>query len=260
MSRPGAPVKPDAADLLVRRLAALGEHRQRIAVLSEEATRLGPEAFADVIALVVERSSRNRQEKEHLALSAIVGYLESDLLSCANRQAMMTHCVEARLTRLLPLLTPTAEPQDQDQAPIPDYGRGRTLTLGERKALARRPTRQSFERLLADPHPAVIHNLLRNPHLTEEDVLSLVTRRPSGGKVLEEVWQNTRWRSRYAVKHALAQNPYTPLTVSLNVLPQLLRQHLEELLGDAKLHPTLRATCRRLLDRTPPDSHHGPLH
>jgi hypothetical protein len=260
MSQPGDSVKPDAADLLVRRLAALSEHRQRVAVLAEEASRLGPQAFADVVALIVDRSSRNRQEKEHLALSAIVGYLESDLFSSTNRQAMITHCVKERLPRLLPLLTPTADAQDEDQAPVPDYGTGRTLTLGERKALARRPTRQSFERLLADPHPAVIHNLLRNPHLTEEDVLSLVTRRPSVGKVLEEVWQNSRWRSRYAIKLALAQNPYTPLTVALNVLPQLLRQHLEELLNDARLHPTLRATCRRLLDTTPPDSHNGPLH
>jgi hypothetical protein len=46
---------------------------------------------------------------------------------------------------------------------VPDYGTGRTLTLGERRALARRPNRKAMDKLLADPHPAVIRTLLGNP-------------------------------------------------------------------------------------------------
>jgi hypothetical protein len=47
---------------------------------------------------------------------------------------------------------------------------GRPLTLGERKALARRPDRDTMQRLLRDPHPDVIRRCLRNPYVTEPDV------------------------------------------------------------------------------------------
>ena len=69
---------------------------------------------------------------------------------------------------------------------IPDYGRGRPLTLGERKSLARRPDRAMLDRLLHDPHPDVIRRLLRNPRLTEDDVVRLAARRPGRPEVLVE--------------------------------------------------------------------------
>ena len=56
---------------------------------------------------------------------------------------------------------------------------GRPLTLGERKSLAKKPDRDLLERLLADPHPDFIRGVLRNPRLTEDDVVRFVARVPS---------------------------------------------------------------------------------
>ena len=73
------------------------------------------------------------------------------------------------LGRLLrrPVTTSMRPPAPGAEGRVPDYGTGRTLTLGERKALARRPTRKAMEKLFADPHPAVIRTLLANPKVVE---------------------------------------------------------------------------------------------
>ena len=55
---------------------------------------------------------------------------------------------------------------DEAEAPMtaPEVARhgDRPLTLGERKSLARQPSRAALARLLRDPHPAVVELLLDN--------------------------------------------------------------------------------------------------
>ena len=89
---------------------------------------------------------------------------------------------------------------------IPDYGAGRTLTLGERKALARRPTRKVMEKLFSDPHPSVIRTLLENPKVVEADVVRLAARRPGNPEVLAEVVRSPRWAHRLRVRISAARN------------------------------------------------------
>jgi hypothetical protein len=57
----------------------------------------------------------------------------------------------------------------EDKRRVPDFGRGRPLTLGERKSLARTHDRSLIQRVVRDPHPDVVRILLDNPSLTEED-------------------------------------------------------------------------------------------
>ncbi len=87
-------------------------------------------------------------------------------------------------------------------------GDGRPLTLGERKWLARRPDRDTIQRLLADPHPDVIFRCLRSPRMTEDDIVRLAAKRPGRGEVLAEI-ARSRWAHRPRVRVALVMNPAT---------------------------------------------------
>jgi hypothetical protein len=138
------------------------------------------------------------------------------------------------------------------QARVPDYGTGRTLTLGERKALARRPTRKAMEKLFADPHPMVIRTLLVNPKVVEDDVVRLTARRPVESDVLAEVARSPRWAHRVRVRMAIVLNPDTPLELSIPLLTLLVRPELELVSGSSSLAPTLRAAALDLLQRRPP--------
>jgi hypothetical protein len=158
----------------------------------------------------------------------------------------------------LRLLFSPSDHQKLEDERVPDYGGGRPLTLGERKSLARKPSRQVIERVVADPHPDVIRNLLRNPKVTELDVLRLVTRRPNYERVLREVYTSARWNTRYRIRLALARNPYTPPALALKILPQLMRQDLTEMLLDRGLHPSVLVSVRRLLDGEDDDGEVSP--
>ena len=144
---------------------------------------------------------------------------------------------------------------DQEQVPtkgIPDYGRGRPLTLGERKSLARRPTPALLPKILGDPHPDVIRNLLASARLTEDDVVRLVTRRPNRSEVLLEVARHPRWCHRPRVRMALVLNAATPTEIAISMVGLLRRHELPIVVETTALHPAVRAAAHERWTRLPP--------
>lgn len=135
---------------------------------------------------------------------------------------------------------------------VPDYGTGRTLTLGERKALARRPTRKAMDKLFADPHPVVIRTLLANPKVVEDDVIRLAARRPNSPEVLAEIARSPRWAHRVRVRMAIVLNPDSPPEFAIPLLALLVRPELRLVAAAAYLAPALRLAARDLLARRPP--------
>jgi hypothetical protein len=135
---------------------------------------------------------------------------------------------------------------------VPDYGRGRPLTLGERKSLARRPDRALMDRLFSDPHPDVIRRLLRNPKVTEDDVVKLAARRPGRSLILAEIARCPKWMHRSRVRLTLLLNPATPLDVAVPITGLLLRQELKLVAGSTHVADGVRALCLEYLERRPP--------
>lgn len=129
---------------------------------------------------------------------------------------------------------------------------GRPLTLGERKAHARRPDRFMLDRLLRDHEPVVIRNVLGNPRITEDDVVRLAARRPNVAVVLEEVAKHPRWSQSMRVRRALVLNPHTPTSVAVPLLSLLLRHELQQVTEATTLPAVVRAAALDLLDRRPP--------
>jgi len=143
---------------------------------------------------------------------------------------------------------------DPAKAKVPDDGKGRPLTLGERKSLARRPDRETMERLLSDPHPAVIHRLLRNGRVVEDDVVRLAAKRPGRGDVLAEIARSTRWVHRPRVRIALVMNPATPSEIAARIVGLLLRPELQLVAESPGVPAAVRAVCLEHLQRRPPVS------
>ena len=135
---------------------------------------------------------------------------------------------------------------------VPDYGAGRELTVGERRSLARRPSRGSIEKLLLDPHPLVIRQLLENPSLVEEDVLRLATKRPARVEALQVLASSAQWLCRGRVRLALVLNPGTPPHISMPLLVVGNRRDLMEVVATTTVPRLLRVTARDLLGKRPP--------
>jgi hypothetical protein len=191
-------------------------------------------------------------------LVAIVDALQdpacADVVQMLREEAAgVPHLALERIVRQ-PVVTvplPREVPNPEDDR-VPDYGKGRPLTLGERKSLARRPDREQMERLLRDPHPDVIRQLLGNPKLTEDDVLRLAARRPCRPDVLTEIARSPRWLHRPRIRVAMILNPDTPLDVAAPLVALLVRQELHLVATSPTVAPALRALCLEHLERRPP--------
>ncbi|HEY2409874.1 MAG TPA: hypothetical protein VGI10_27905 [Polyangiaceae bacterium] len=184
-----------------------------------------------------------------------VALLFAALGECHLVQQLRAAAETRHLWSLERLLRRAPEPPHErpaDTLPVPDYGTGRTLTVGERKSLARSPNRRSFDKLLSDPHPLVIRQLLSNPRLTEDDVVRMVARRPARLEVLTAIAQNGRWLSRGKVRLAIILNPGSPSAIAMPLLAVCTRGELVEALHSADSSGVLRSTARELLEKRPP--------
>ena len=176
---------------------------------------------------------------------------ECRLLEQLRAQAEARHLLSlARLVRRAP--PPAVHDRPARELPIPDYGTGRELTVGERKSLARSPNRRAFDKLLKDPHPLVIRQLLENPRLTEDDVVRMTARRPARLEVLEAIAQHSRWLTRARVRLSLLFNPGTPPAIAMPLLAVCTRNELSEVLHHSESSPILRTAALELLERLPP--------
>ncbi|OGP60059.1 MAG: hypothetical protein A2V67_08935 [Deltaproteobacteria bacterium RBG_13_61_14] len=121
------------------------------------------------------------------------------------------------------------------------------ITLGQRKSMARTRDRDLLNRLCHDQNPAVIYNLLQNPHLTVKEVIRIASKRPTNAQVLWVVYRNLRWISYYPVKKALVNNPYSPPQMALSLTHFLLEQDLEDVAEGDLLHPRLQESALDIL-------------
>lgn len=238
------------ASALARRLDALPRPAMRRRVLAEFVAESAPDVVVETLLqlLVASRvqptpSIEKAVELLTLALSdtEIISYpVRCDIYEAAKR----ADCDEIAC---LMFQLDGPDPADDAAAPRPLTPKGRPLSLGERKSLARGQRRDVLLALLRDPHADVIGILLDNPYVTERDVVTAASRRPSPPGTLETIASSDRWLARYRVRLALVRNPATPRHLSLRIVASLSNPDVKSIAADTKLPDGLRDQARRLL-------------
>ncbi|MBX3192926.1 MAG: hypothetical protein KF819_38430 [Labilithrix sp.] len=244
------------ADALVRTTRAIPEAELRSAymrnvLLTTEVPPLA--AMLDVVCARAEQAEAAAREALIAVVDALADPACADVVQLLREEALgAPHLALERLVRQPVATALPREVLPPEEERVPDYGRGRPLTLGERKALARRPDRGMMERLLRDPHPDVIRMVLANPKVTEEDVLSIAARRPCRPDALVEIARAPRWAHRPRIRMALVLNPDTPLDVAAPAVGLLMRHELRLVATSPTVAPGVRALCLEHLERRPP--------
>ena len=133
---------------------------------------------------------------------------------------------------------------------FPDFGRGRPLTLGERKSLARTHDRSLIQRVVRDPHPDVIRILLDNPSLTEPDVVRICASRPCDPQVLQTVYETpSLGRSLSTAQRHRAKPEHAPRHGTASGSAAYVQRSFKEAATSSELAAPLRLSCRALLER-----------
>ncbi len=122
-----------------------------------------------------------------------------------------------------------------------------TLTLGHRKTAARGPRSSLLDRILRDPDPRVVGEVLRNPRLREAEVLAVAARRPCPQEVFWLLVRRGGWLRRPAIQRAVALNPYSPPQLALGLVVLLADPDLGALAQEEGLHPAVRGGAQQVL-------------
>lgn len=229
---------------LARKLAALPEPAMRAHVLQEYLDHTEPAAAVQVLA-EIQVLGRQGGPPFDVSLVALATVLTREMVPYEQLQGLYSEAKSAGLEQLLELFFSSKDEKEFVQPR--DKQLQRDYTLGHRKWQARDTRRDVLARLLQDPEPEVIPNLLRNPKVTERDVVLLTARRPTDPQILQHIFNSPRWITRYSVKRALVLNPYTPSAISIRLLALLTRQDQRLVRSMSNLPPTVQqAAARRL--------------
>jgi hypothetical protein len=232
---------------ILARLKAIRDPRMRVIVLVEALAEGDAVGWVEVLAAIVTRAHLAADVDAIEALESITKAAADGALPYQSRQRLYEAASLGgmpSIARLFLVASPSVALPSQLKKQLgperPLKPRGRPLTLGERKALARTHRREELLLLTRDPHPVVVAILLDNPYVTEIDIVRMASTRPAVPESLAKSAVHPRWSVRHTVKRALVLNPSTPLADAIRIATTLHPQELRELAADHSLPEPLR--------------------
>jgi len=103
------------------------------------------------------------------------------------------------------------------------------MTAGEKIKLAHTGDRSVRNLLIKDNNRVVALSVLKNPKLTEQEVVRTISSTSISEEIIREIANSRQWMKCYNVKCAMAFNPHTPLSFSLKIVDYLRDRELKQL-------------------------------
>jgi DNA polymerase III delta prime subunit len=103
------------------------------------------------------------------------------------------------------------------------------MTAGEKIKLAHTGDRSVRNLLIKDNNRVVALSVLKNPKLTEQEVVRTISSTSISEEIIREIANSRKWMKCYNVKCAMAFNPHTPLSFSLKIIDYLREKELKQL-------------------------------
>ncbi|HZN02300.1 MAG TPA: hypothetical protein VFD06_01810 [Candidatus Polarisedimenticolia bacterium] len=133
------------------------------------------------------------------------------------------------------------------------YQKIQRLNVAERNLLAMKGNAEERAILVRDTARVVSHAVLKNPRLSETEIVRFAGMRSIHEDVLRAIASNREWTKGYPVALALVRNPKTPAGLSVQFLARLGTRDLKICAGDKNIPEMVRRQARNLfIVRTQP--------
>lgn len=126
------------------------------------------------------------------------------------------------------------------------------LDLHRRVLMARRASQEERKSLLHDAASEVIHALIDNEGLSEDELNIILARKDISAEILQRLGNDKRVLASYTLKKAMVINIHTPASISLKFVPQLFTFDIVGILLLPALPREVRTASEELLFRKVP--------
>jgi len=101
--------------------------------------------------------------------------------------------------------------------------------------------------LVKDSNKTISSAVLKNPRITEGEILFLAQNRSSSEDIIREILLNREWLKNYAVRHALVMHPRTPLPQAIRFLNTLNDKDVRMIAKSRNVSSAIINNCRRMI-------------
>lgn len=121
------------------------------------------------------------------------------------------------------------------------------LNIGQKIKLSIMGNREARTILIKDPNRIVSKAVLKNPRLTDSEIVLISQSKIVNEEILREIADSRKWARLYQVKLALVNNPKTPPHVSINLIRQLRDFDLRNLRWNKNLPGVISTAVKQII-------------
>jgi hypothetical protein len=121
------------------------------------------------------------------------------------------------------------------------------LTVGQKIKLALTGDKEARVLLLKDSNKQITANVLKNPRITEDEILKLTTTKGTPDELLRLIATDKEWMKSYKIKSTLVLNPRTPLRITIRLITQLKDKDLANMSKSKNIPGVLASAARKTL-------------
>ncbi len=122
-----------------------------------------------------------------------------------------------------------------------------TMTIGEKIKFAMTGNKEARGIFLKDANKMILAATLKNPRITEGEILQLSQTKGTSEDTLRLIARNKEWLKNYNIKLGLATNAKTPITVAMGFVSQLYSHDLKTLAKSKNIPSIIAATAKKTL-------------
>lgn len=123
-----------------------------------------------------------------------------------------------------------------------------SMSMGQKVKLALSGNKSAREVLIKDSNKMISVAVLKNPRITEDEIVRLTASKSTPEDLLRQVAKNKEWVKNYNVKLGIVSNPKTPLAISVKMLDNMYDKDLANIARSKNIPSVLASTARRKMD------------
>ncbi len=129
------------------------------------------------------------------------------------------------------------------------YQKIQSLSVSEKIKLAFSGNKEERGLLVKESNKMISLAVLRNPRITDEEVMALTAQKSTPEELLRAIARNKEWIKNYSIKLGMVNNAKTPLKISLRLIESLNVKDIERVAKSRNVPGVLSTAARRLAEK-----------